>query len=212
MKVIGFRLVLAIFMAVPSGVLSAQNKNVPIRTTICELVKHPRRYNGRIVEVRATVQGGFETSALVDPACSERVWFDGPDERTNMRDIDGAVEYAEMKSPKDADHPNRLKWLPLPDPVSLQKDASYQQFADYLGKEYRPKDPRTICMSCPMFTVTATLTGRYDHASEDFRSYRDRSKKVLGVGPSGFGHLNGWASQFVLQSVRDVSAKPVKEY
>ncbi len=47
-----------------------------IETSLCELVTHPDKYTGRIVQIRAVVEQGFEVSLLVDSACSARIWLD----------------------------------------------------------------------------------------------------------------------------------------
>src|SRR5262249_28192765 len=52
------------------------NGEPPIKTTLCELVTHPKTYTGRSVEIRAAVEQGFEVSLLVDNTCSARIWFD----------------------------------------------------------------------------------------------------------------------------------------
>jgi hypothetical protein len=39
-------------------------------------VTHPDKYVGRVVEISAVVERGFEVSLLVDNACSARVWLD----------------------------------------------------------------------------------------------------------------------------------------
>jgi hypothetical protein len=48
----------------------------PIKTTLCELLADPDKYVGRVVEIRAAVEEGFEVSLLVDDTCSARIWFD----------------------------------------------------------------------------------------------------------------------------------------
>jgi hypothetical protein len=58
-----------------------------------------------------------------------------------------------------------------------------------------------------MYSVTATMTGRFEHAS--LKAIRDTSNKIEIIEPVGFGHMTMWDSQLVLQSVSDVVAKPV---
>jgi hypothetical protein len=66
------------------GVNDAKSKTVaaqakaepPIKTTLCDLVTHPDTYIGRVVEIRAVVEQGFEVSLLTDRSCSARIWFD----------------------------------------------------------------------------------------------------------------------------------------
>ncbi|HVR38985.1 MAG TPA: carboxypeptidase-like regulatory domain-containing protein [Thermoanaerobaculia bacterium] len=77
-------------------------------------------------------------------------------------------------------------------PVRLQKDRAFAKFQKLLSTEMYPRGRDVICMSCDRYEVTATLTGRLDYATR-----------------GGFGHLNGFKTQLVLESVSDVSAKDV---
>lgn len=56
--------------------LEEAKKQPPIKTTLCELIGQPNKYVGRVVEVRAVVEQGFEVSLLTDKTCSARIWFD----------------------------------------------------------------------------------------------------------------------------------------
>jgi hypothetical protein len=73
--------------------------------------------------------------------------------------------------------------------VELRKDEQFELFDKYLGAKIYPRFQETHCF-CKRYEVVATLTGRVDVASEVQR---------------GFGHLNGWKVQFVLQSVSNVT-------
>ena len=76
-------------------------------------------------------------------------------------------------------------------PVNLHRNGEFKKFEDLLGAEMYPRSRGAMCMSCNRYEVTATLTGRVDYAGEH----------------GGFGHMNGWRTQLVLQSVSEVSAK-----
>src|SRR6266568_1977634 len=70
---------LAITLAVFPGVGFAQTKaDEPIKMTLCELVKEPERFNGKMVHVRAAIVTGFEASLLRDDSCSASIWLAGP--------------------------------------------------------------------------------------------------------------------------------------
>ncbi|MGD0135956.1 MAG: hypothetical protein ABSE57_28245 [Bryobacteraceae bacterium] len=62
--------------AVTNTVAVPAKAEPPIKTTLCELVTHPDKYVGRVVEISAVVERRFEVSLLVDNACSARVWLD----------------------------------------------------------------------------------------------------------------------------------------
>jgi hypothetical protein len=67
----------ALWLAVLPGVGSGQAGDTePIKTTLCELVKEPAQFNGKFVQLRATIRHGFEVSLVVDESCS--VWLAGP--------------------------------------------------------------------------------------------------------------------------------------
>jgi hypothetical protein len=76
-------------------------------------------------------------------------------------------------------------------PVELRKDEQLQRFEKYLDAKMYPRFEESNCF-CKRYEVLATLTGRVDVATKVQR---------------GFGHLNGWKVQFVLQSVADI--KPI---
>ncbi len=146
----------------------------PIKTTICELVKSPERFNSKMVQVRARVATGFETSLLVDDSCSGHVW------------LETCLSCRKESGP----------------PIALKRDAEYQKMQQYLDMEY--KSPRgDCCISCPLYSVTVTATGLFQHA--DKKGIADPKRRML----TGFGHLNAYESQLVLESVKDVPATPI---
>src|SRR5271157_1913042 len=115
----------------------------PIETTLCELVKEPEGFNGKIVQLRAVIQTGFELSVVRDDSCSASIWLTGP-----------GVTYV-MRTP-------RSTWPS----ITLQRDDEYRKMQDYLNKQYRPKRG-SFCVWCPLYKVTARVTGRFDHVNAD---------------------------------------------
>jgi hypothetical protein len=105
--------------------------------------------------------------------------------------------------------PERLDWKPFTtrQPV-LKKDRDYRTFNKYLGKDFRPKDRHTHCMNCPLYRVSASFTGRFDHTDRKWKTFRGNDASLV-PSSSGCGHLNGWDSQLVLQSVSEVTAKSI---
>ena len=199
-------LCLTVYLAFLSEVVAGRVKSPePIKTTICELVKTPERFDGAMVQVVATIGAGFEASLLVDDGCSARIWLS-----VREKPALGTLEYADIHSINDIKAPERLDWKPLTprQAVILKKDRAFRRLARYLSKQFKPKDPREICISYPLYSVSASMVGRFDHTDRKWRMVRgDDADKV----PSsmGFGHLNSWDSQLVLQSVSNVVAKPI---
>lgn len=75
-------------------------------------------------------------------------------------------------------------------PVKLKNDRQLKRFQELLKAEMYPRSRGDICMACTRYEVTATLTGRLDYAGKG----------------RGFGHMNAYETQLVLESVADVSA------
>lgn len=54
----------------------------PIKTTVCEIAKHPETYDGKVVEVRALVDSGVEDlpAGVSDDSCGAALKFFTPDD------------------------------------------------------------------------------------------------------------------------------------
>ncbi len=187
----------------PTPLLPEDSK--PVYSTLCEIMKEPQRFNGKMVRFRATVSTGPESIVLKDDGCSDSIWLS-----VGEKPASGKLEYAYISSIADIRAPERLDWKPLslPHPVVLKQDKAYRRLDKYVGKQFKPKDRHEICVHCPLYVVTATVTGRFDHTDRKWRMVRGHDADRV---PSsmGFGHMNSWDSQLVLQSVSDVIAKPI---
>jgi hypothetical protein len=72
---------------------------------------------------------------------------------------------------------------------------------EYLGKFYTNKKGQ-FCDRCPLYAVVVDAIGRFDHVDKLKTPPEQRHD-------TGFGHMNGYESQLVLQSVTDVTAQPI---
>jgi hypothetical protein len=72
---IGLLLGLAIALAQSPGDMS-------VRTSLCEILRQPQRYNGKLVEFRAIVEPGLEDlpAGAADPHCTAELKFLSPDD------------------------------------------------------------------------------------------------------------------------------------
>ena len=79
---IGVRALVAICVAMPSGIISAQSGGVEAShtTTVCEIVKSPASFNGKIVTLRSPIQIAFENFGLSTSECAGKkldyVWLE----------------------------------------------------------------------------------------------------------------------------------------
>ncbi len=179
----------------------------PVDTTLCDLVKSADRFNEKVIRVRTLIVRGMESVILYDKTCAvdARVELEWPEQPDPTATGDESFEYAFISSPDAIKRPARLQWRKPPPPVRLVKDETYTKFLAALNQDR----PEPTCVSCPVNSVTATMTGRFEHAS--LRAIRDKSKKIEIGDPYGFGHMNMWDSRFVLQSVSEFVSKPLDE-
>jgi hypothetical protein len=178
--------------------------NEPIPATLCEIVGTPGRFDGKIVRIRATIQTGLEASVLVDEGCQPEanVWFEFA---SSYSSAPPASEYALIKSLADLRQAAMLTWIPIDarPVVKLQIDSNYKKLHRFLNKPYKTRDG-VICMGCPLYSVTATFTGRFDHSDGIFKVVRHDGAGSMTVGVQRFGHLGGWDSQIIVGSVSEV--------
>ncbi len=158
------------------GNLAAIAQSSPPRTTVCEVAeKNPGRFDNQIVQLRATLAGNFEISAIRDPDQDEcgSLWFtypgSGPEASVSMNSMDPTPAEAITRSAKD-------------DAFPCSDDVDARMY---------PRRRNIGCMDCGRYEVTATMTGLVESIP----------------GGHGFGHMNGFQVQFVLQSILTTSAK-----
>ena len=188
----GLRAVVAIVAAVPFGIAyaDADAAGGPVPTTLCELVQQPGSFNGKMVSVRGLVEIAFEDFELRGEDC------DG-------RKLDGVwLEYG--KGPKKQPTTWCCGDLTPRDEPALRKNADFRAFHRYLVAQKRTKG----CYEgeCLLYSVTVTLTGRFEAVKTE-PCAGDRASHCCPGG--GFGHLGFFCGRLVIQSVSDVVAKPV---
>ena len=180
---------LAISLVVFLGLGLAQVKaDEPIKTTVCELVKEPERFSGKMVSLNNRVLIGVEEFELSTSGCDGRkldgVWLEhgkGPKRQP------GAWCCGDM--------------LPR-DRLALVQSEQFHKFHSYLTAQRE----ETGCYEgqCNAYEVTATLTGRFDSVKTELCP-DGKSHCCKG----GFGHLGGFCARIVIQSVSYVVAKAV---
>jgi len=180
----------------------------PIKTTLCQVVASPDSFNGKIVQFRAVVGTGPESSVLRDESCFADVWLSMGDDWTPP-----AQEFAYMQRFWDFRTPEKLAWKPVPplQPVVLRRDKAYRRFWKLVDKQCKSKGRKSAFFHCPVYQVMVTFTGRFDYSDGKLIVTRDvESKRIVGIGSIRFGHLGAWNSQLVVQSVSDPMATPIE--
>ncbi|HEX8713566.1 MAG TPA: hypothetical protein VF730_16945 [Terracidiphilus sp.] len=190
-------LVLAVFLCAGACALQAQ----VVDTTVCDVLKNPASFNGKIVRIKGTASAGFDQFILRGPSCGQQVdgvWLAYPEGTKGKAGPDAMLEIQPAH--------NFAGKYTAPDrtPVKLVKDKEFKQF-DSLLSEVHNKGPYT-CLGCRRYQVDATLVGRLDGIA-DATVQRDSAGKITGFG--GFGNMNAYPARLVIQSVSDVAPKEI---
>jgi hypothetical protein len=171
-----------------------------VDTTVCEILKDPVSFNGKIVKIKGTVEAGFDQFVIKGADCGKKVndiWLAYPEgtkaksgaalvlELQPAKNFSGTAEAAEQRAA-----------------VTLDKSKDFKQFDSALSTPYKGDG---LCIGCGRYTVTATLVGRLDGAKAGIQI--DKKGKITAI--AGFGNLNTYSARLVLQSVSDVSTQEI---
>jgi hypothetical protein len=142
---------------------------------VCEITLSPASFDGKRVQLRATVASGFEVFGIRDPGNEKcgLIWLT----------YAGGGPVASVSMGTKTPHIR-------PQPVELKHSRELKRFEKLLNAPMYPRSRGNICVACTRYEVTATMTGRLDYAGK----------------AGGFGHMNAYETQLVLESVSDVSA------
>jgi hypothetical protein len=182
--------VVAVTLAVFPGVGFAQVKaDEPIKTALCDLVREPERFNGKIVSVSGRIVIAFEDFELLVSGC-------------DVKKIDGVwLEYG--KGPKRQPTTWCCGDMVPRDPLTLVQNNDFRTFHRYLTA--RRKGTGCGEGQCYVYDLTATLSGRFD-CVKTVLCPDGKSQCCTG---GGFGHFGALCGRIVIQSVSDVVANPI---
>jgi hypothetical protein len=119
-------------------------------------------------------------------------------------------QYAFFGLFEELKHPNRLNWRPikLPPPIHIIENDLYHEYERLVLQKFKSASG-SICFDCPLFEITVTVVGRFDHLEQSNIAIRANRKQKPAPYEAGFGHLNAALNRLVWQSVSDVVAKPI---
>jgi hypothetical protein len=184
--------------------LRAQTPAQVTDTTVCDVVKKPAPFDGKIVRIKGTVVAGFDQFVIkdaTDPNCGypvNAIWLSYP------QGTKGKAGPAAILQIQPAKNFSGQYTAPTRAAVTLDKSKDFKQFDSLLAQTHqRGAD---LCLGCTRYEVTATLVGRLD-AVADATLKHDASGKIIGFG--GFGNMNAYPARLVLQSVSDVTPKEI---
>jgi hypothetical protein len=185
---------LALFVCASACGLLAQ----AVDTTVCDVLKNPESFNGKIVRLKGTVVSGLDQFIIRGDGCGQQVnaiWLAYP---PGSKGKAGPLVVLQLQ----AAHNFAGKYEAVTrTPVTLEKSKEFKQFDSLLAQTH---DKGGMCLGCSRYEVSATLVGRLDGVA-NAALQRNDAGKVVGMG--GFGNLNAYSARLVLQSVSDVSPK-----
>ena len=176
----------------------------PVDVAVCDVVKNPASFDGKMVRIKGTVVAGFDEFMIkdaTDPNCGFQVngiWLSYPQ---GSKAKSGPV--AIVTAQPAHNFAGTLK-TPARTPVTLDKSKDFKQFDSLLSQPHQKG--ADMCLGCARYEVTATFTGRLDTVA-DAAVKRDKSGKIVGLG--GFGNMNAYPARLVLESVSDVTPKEI---
>ncbi|MGA2170269.1 MAG: hypothetical protein ABSG62_18880 [Terracidiphilus sp.] len=171
-----------------------------VDATVCEILKSPEAFNGKIVRVKGTVAASLDRFAIEGIDCGQHVndiWLSYPE---GTKGKAGPIAVVELQPARNfagsIDTAERT-------PVQLDRNKDFKQFDSLLATQFKEN---AMCLACSRNKVNATLVGRLDGLAKAGVS-RDSAGKI--VGWSGFGNLNAYSARLVLQSVSDVTSQEI---
>jgi hypothetical protein len=170
-----------------------------VDTTVCEILKNPQSFNGKIVRVTGTAAANFDQFVVKGPECGEKIdgiWLAYP-EGTKAKSGPAAILQLQP-----AHNFSGTVTASIRTTVSLEKNKDFKQFDSLLSTPYKAS---VMCLGCIKYEVKATLVGRLDGTTPELK--RDSTGKIVSLG--GFGNLNAYSARLVLQSVSDVAAQEI---
>jgi hypothetical protein len=173
------QIVIAAVTVLPIVVLGQTKSDQPIETTVCDVVRSPASFNGKIITLRGTIQIAFETFGLSASDCTNKkidyLWLEygrGPKRQPTTWCCGDMV-------PRDT--------------LVLVQNTDFHRFHRYITAMKKAEG----CYDCYLYHVTATLTGRFDAVEPQPRA------------SCGFGHFGMACGRLVIGAVSDVLANPV---
>ena len=170
-----------------------------VDATVCDVLKNPRSFNGKIVRVKGTVSAGFDHFVVKGAECGQRIggiWLSYPE---GSKAKAGPAAVLQLQPARNFG--GTVASIERP-PVQLDKNKDFKQFDSLLSTPYKGGG---MCLGCVRYEVSATLMGRLDGVDAGLQ--RDSAGKIVGI--AGFGNLNAYSARLVLQSVSDIASHEI---
>jgi len=176
--------------------LAAAAKAQAVDASVCDVVNHPTKFDGKTVRVKGLVQVDFDSFIMRGDTCTSSLWLSYP-AGTKAKSGPAAVLTLQLAA-NSTGTPGTARPA-----VTLEKNQDFLNFDLLLST--RPKT-NGMCLGCVKSDVMATLVGRVD-GTENAGLARDKDGKITSL--DGFGNMNQYSARLVIESVSDVTAKEI---
>jgi hypothetical protein len=171
-----------------------------VDTTICNILKDPVSFNGKMVRVKGTALADFDQFIVRDQGCMSQInalWLSYPEGAKGKAGPMAMLQLQPAKNFAGAFQPVTRT------PVSLLKDNEFKEFDSLLSTVHKQD---LTCLGCIRNEVDATFVGRLDAVAKA-GVVRDQAGKIVSI--DGFGIMNAFPARLVLQSVSGVTGKEI---
>jgi hypothetical protein len=174
--------IIALLTVSSSALFGQARAGEPIKTSLCEIAREPKRFNDKLVEIRSEFVSRFEWEGFVDETCSAKVQVSAYGVFDDLSAQDGQIHV----------------------PVRPKQDHNYRAFRKYADTKFKWPDGGR-CQDCPLYRILVTAEGRLDYfAGQAVAVGASPAEKAVGISGGDLPLL-----RFVLQSVSDVVATPI---
>jgi hypothetical protein len=166
---------------------------------VCDILAHPKDFNGKMVRVTGIVAAGFDEFVIRDVGCKQSVnaiWLDYP---TGTKAKAGPIAVITLQLAKNS--PGQATPVSTA-PVTLDTGGDFNKFDSILSASVKTQGR---CLGCVRSTATATFIGRLD--AVDAVSLEKTGSMFTVV--KGFGNLARYPVRLVIQSVANVSENEI---
>ena len=167
-----------------------------VDASVCDVVNHPMKFDGQTVRVKGVVQTDFDIFIMRGDTCSGSLWLSYP-AGTKVKSGPAAVLSLQLAA-NATGTPGKARPA-----VTLTQNADFATFDNLLTQKVKTPG---MCLGCVKNDVAATLVGRVD-GTDNAGLTRDADGKITGL--DGFGNMNQYSTRLVIESVSDVTAKPI---
>src|ERR1035441_2243234 len=130
--------------ALPGVMFGQANPDEAIKTTLCELVRTPEQFNGKMVQFRAEYVSDLQRTSFEDEKCGAVVAVGVSHIFDELKPGVGQYAYTEIADEQSDEfkHFDRLPWKTIEQPITvhLLKNENYEEFRKFVDAKYRSEE------------------------------------------------------------------------